>query len=127
MSQFNKNNDDVIFVEQLNVPTRIGMLDWEKLTRQVLKMDIQVTHNIKVASVSDDIKDTVNYASLCECILTFSDTQDNDLLESLAEKICSHLFATFSINALELKIAKVGIIPEASTVGIKIIRHSVDY
>ncbi|MCJ8315005.1 MAG: dihydroneopterin aldolase [Saccharospirillaceae bacterium] len=127
MSTFNSNQNDIIFVEGLNVPTRIGLLDWEKLTTQVLKMDIQVTHNITDASQSDDIKDTVNYASLCQCILDFCKIEDNDLLESLAEKICAQLFKSFDMSSIQLKISKIGIIPEASAVGIQIIRQSNQY
>tara|TARA_B110000881_G_C18341136_1_gene396576 strand:+ start:221 stop:604 length:384 start_codon:yes stop_codon:yes gene_type:complete len=127
MSNFNLDNQDIIFVEGLSVPTRIGLLDWEKLTTQVLKLDIQVTHSIHNASQSDDIKDTVNYASLCQCVLNFCKKQDNDLLESLAEKICTELFNVFNMRAIQLKISKIGIIAEANAVGIQIIRQANQY
>ena len=107
--------------------TRIGLLDWEKLTRQVLKMDIEVEVNLRQAGSSDDIKDTVNYAEISQAIINFSKTEDNDLIETLAENICQHLFNTFNIQTIRLSIEKIGVVTQAKSVGIKIQRQPSHY
>ena len=117
----------LIFIKQLNVDTRIGLLEWEKLTRQVLKFDIEVETDIKLAGNSDNINDTVNYASISNEIIRFCDTQDNDLIETLAENVCRHLFSCFNIFVIRLSIAKIGVVKEAHCVGLKIERTASDY
>lgn len=116
-------NADVIFVKNLLCETQIGLLDWEKEVRQTLTFNITVWFNFKKASKSDAINDTVNYASLSQCIIDYCAQADFELIESLGEHICEHIFSKWPLEKIELSIEKSAIVPGTQTVGIKLIRE----
>ena len=52
---------DIVFIKELCVETIIGIYDWERKIKQVVCIDLELETEIKSASSSDDIQDTVDY------------------------------------------------------------------
>ncbi|PJF33565.1 MAG: bifunctional dihydroneopterin aldolase/7,8-dihydroneopterin epimerase, partial [Phototrophicales bacterium] len=52
---------DIVFIEQLEVLTTIGVFDWEKEIKQKLVFDLELGTDIRQAAASDDLKDTLDY------------------------------------------------------------------
>lgn len=117
------NTPDIVFVQSLGVEASIGVYDWEKQIKQKLLFDLELSCNLIEAGISDNVDDTVCYATVCESITKLTQSQHFELLEALAEQICSTLLTQFPIDAITLRIHKPGAVPEAQSVGIQISRH----
>lgn len=114
---------DIIFIEGLSVDASIGVYDWEKQIKQKLIFDVELSSDIQQAGQSDQLDDTVCYAAVSEHITQLTQHQHIDLLEALAEQICSSVLANFNVSAIKLRISKPGAVPTAKNVGIQIVRN----
>lgn len=115
---------DSIFIEGLKVNTIIGVHPWEKCQTQPLVFDIELFTGIQSAAQSDQLADTVDYAKVSQDIIKLAQQTRYELIETLAEQICEHLFAHYpGLQAIELKLAKPHAVAEAKQVGVKIWRQ----
>lgn len=115
---------DCIFIEELRVNCIIGIHPWERVQTQPLIFDLQLYSDLQSAAQSDQIADTLNYASVCEQIISFCEQQNFELLESLCEALTTELFSQFAgLTALELKVSKPHAVKQAKGVGLKIYRQ----
>lgn len=110
-------------MEGLNLDASIGVFEWEKKIKQRLVFDIELFCDFSAASQSDDIKDAVNYAQVCEEIAKLISLKHYQLLEFLAERICCHLFDCFNVSAIKLSIFKPEAVPRTTSVGVKVFRQ----
>ena len=114
---------DKIFIEGLKTQAIIGIYDWERENRQPLYFDIELSLPIFKAAESDAINDTVNYKQVCDELIKLVDESRVELLESLVENICSHIFAHHAaVQKIDLKVSKPQAVDETQTVGLMISR-----
>jgi dihydroneopterin aldolase len=97
---------DKIFLNDLKIETIIGIYDWERETLQTLGFDLEMDWDIHKAAASDDITDTLDYGAIAETIVTFVKASRYQLIETLAEDLCSLLLKTYPIPKLKLTLSK---------------------
>ena len=53
---------DTVFIDGLEIETIIGIYDWEREVKQVVRLDLQMAWDNKPAAQSEDINKALNYA-----------------------------------------------------------------
>ncbi|WP_404475251.1 dihydroneopterin aldolase [Vreelandella venusta] len=113
---------DRILIEGLTVDTVIGVYDWERTIAQSLSLDLSLATDIRPAAATDDLRLTLDYAAICQRIQQFANEHQFALVETFAERLAACLRSEFSISWLRLTLRKPGAVPQASSVGLEIIR-----
>ena len=115
---------DKVFINGLSIQTTIGFFAWEKQIKQTLVFDLAMAWDIKPAAANDELALTLDYADISQEIERFANNNPVDLLETLAERLASHLMAKYHIPWLSLKIHKPNAVHNAISVGVAIERGS---
>ena len=115
---------DIVFIHDLQIDTVIGIYDWERKIRQTISLDIEMATDISKAAKSDDIEDTLSYKTVAKRLIEFIEQSEFELVESLAEKICSIVMDEFSVPCVKLTLHKPGAVRGSKSVGVIIERGS---
>lgn len=113
---------DIIFLRGLQIETLIGIYDWEREIKQTIVLDAEMAADIGKAAATDDITDTLDYKSVSKRIISFVESSEFYLVETLAERLAALLIEEFGIPWLRLTLNKKGAIRGATDVGIIIER-----
>ena len=108
-----------IIVKDLILLLSVGIHQFEKLKRQKVKFNLEITTDPNLKS---DIKSIVNYEGVVNDIRKLTKKTHFELLESLSESIFDRIFRNKKIKKIKLKIEKLDIIKETSAVGIEVIK-----
>jgi len=119
-----KTSMDIVFIHDLQIDTVIGIYDWERKIRQTISLDIEMATDISKAAKSDDIEDTLSYKTVAKRLIEFIEQSEFELVESLAEKICSIVMDEFSVPWVKLTLHKPGAVRGSKSVGVIIERGS---
>ena len=106
-----------IIVKDLILLLSVGIHQFEKLKKQKVKFNIEITTDPNLKS---DIKSIVNYESVINDIKKLTKKSHFELLESLSESIFDRIFRNKKIKKIKLKIEKLEIIKETTSVGIEV-------
>lgn len=83
-----------------------GVLEQERKVGNTYTIDLKIYFDFDQAMYSDDIKDTINYASIYE-IVRQEMTKPSNLIEHAAGRIVEHIQANFpQIKNSEIRLAK---------------------
>lgn len=115
---------DIIYLNDLEVETIIGIFDWERRVKQKVRLDLHMATDIRKAAASDNIDDTVNYKSVAKRLIEFVGQSEFQLVETLAEKVADICIHEFSIPWVRVKLNKPGAVRYAGDVGVIIERGS---
>ncbi|MDX1455049.1 MAG: dihydroneopterin aldolase [Gammaproteobacteria bacterium] len=113
---------DQVFIRDLRIPVVVGVFAWEKRIKQEIRLDIDMGFDIRKASASDDIKDTLDYKAVSHRVDEFARESRFDLVETLAEKIAQLILDEFPVEEVSLTLNKTGAVSIARDVGVKIQR-----
>ncbi len=113
---------DIVFIHDLQIETVIGIYDWERKIRQVISIDLDMATDIKKASNSDNIEDTLNYKAVAKRLISFITESEYELVETLAEKICEIVLTEFNVPWVRLTLHKPGAVSGSRSVGVMIER-----
>ncbi|MGN1103456.1 MAG: 2-amino-4-hydroxy-6-hydroxymethyldihydropteridine diphosphokinase [Candidatus Coproplasma sp.] len=84
-----------------------GVLESEKTTPQPFIFDIAIESDISVAAISDEVKDTVDYAEVCTIITEYCKKNSFNLIERLANGAAEAVIKKFpAANAVEVTVHK---------------------
>jgi dihydroneopterin aldolase len=97
---------DEIHIEQLEVSTRIGVPEQERANPQKLTVSISFWPYQQTSDVADRIERTVNYSTVAEETKNFVRDQSVNLIETLAERLASHLLKSFPIQKVTIELRK---------------------
>ena len=111
-----------IIVKDLILLISVGIHKFEKLKKQKVKFNIEITTD---PNLKTDIKSIVNYESIVNEIKKLTRTTHFELLESLSESIFDEIFKNKKIRRIKLKIEKLEIIKETKSVGIEITKTKI--
>jgi len=115
---------DIVFIRELQIETVIGIYDWERKIRQIISLDIDMAADIRQAAKSDNIDDTLSYKTVAKRLIEFVEQSEYELVEALAEKICSIIIEEFSVPWVKLSLSKPGAVRGSKAVGVIIERGS---
>ena len=111
-----------IIVKDLILLLSVGIHQFERLKRQKVKFNIEITTDPNLKS---DIKSIVNYESVINDIKKLTKKSHFELLESLSESIFDTIFRNKKIKKIKLKIEKLEIIKETTSVGIEVTKTKI--
>lgn len=118
----NNKQADIIYLHDLKIETVIGIFNWERQVKQTVRFDIDMATDIHKASLTDDIKDTLDYKAVAKRLIDYVGNSNYKLVETLAEKSAEMIMKEFDISWLRLRINKKGAIRGANDVGVIIER-----
>lgn len=111
-----------VIIKDLIFNTFIGLHEFEKNRKQIIKFNIEIYTNNKLQPDEQDLNSIINYEDVINKIETITNKKHYLLLETLAEDIFSNLFENKNIISIKLKIEKPEIIKNTSSVGIEVIK-----
>lgn len=114
---------DQITIEALEIDTFIGVHDYEHQFPQRLLLDLTIWWDIKAAATADDLKLTIDYATVCSRLREYARENSVQLVETLAERMASILSIEFAIRKVQLHLRKPSALADAAAVGVLIERE----
>ena len=112
---------DEIHIEQLDVFTRIGVPEQERANPQKLTVSISFWPCRQPSDLADHIERTVNYSTVADETKNFVRDQSVSLIETLADRLASHLLKSFPIQKVKIELRKFAL-QEAKYVSVTITR-----
>ena len=111
-----------IIIKDLILLMSVGIHQFEKLKKQKVKFNIEITTD---PNLKPDIKTIINYESVINDIKRLTKKKHFELLESLSESIFDEIFKNKKIKKIKLKIEKLDIIKETTSVGIEVVKTKI--
>lgn len=97
---------DRIHIEQLEIFTRVGVPENERANPQRLTVSISFWPYFEKRDIADKIDNTVNYSIVAEETKNFVRDQSTNLIETLADRLATHLLKTFRIQKITVELRK---------------------
>ena len=114
------NYEKKILINELILNLKLGYYDFEKEKEQKVKFSLEIDYQDKKPSNDKDLRSIVNYATIVRLIKKLIKKKHYNFLETLAEAVFDELFKDKRIGKIMLKIEKMEILKECSSVGIQI-------
>ena len=114
------NYEKKILINELILDLKLGYYDFEKEKPQKVKFSLNIDYEDKKPTSDKDIKSIVNYGQVVKLIKKLTKNKHYNFLETLAEDVFDILFKDKRIGKITLKIEKLEILKDCSTVGIQI-------
>lgn len=113
---------DIIFIEELRAEARVGIHPREQALPQPIEISLEIGVDTAAAGASDDLRDTVDYASVVARLREELARRHFKLLEALAEHIANLVFKEFACQRVKVSVAKIGILSGVRRAGVRIER-----
>ena len=114
------NYEKKILINELILDLKLGYYDFEKEKPQKVKFSLEANYKDKKPTNDRDLKSIVNYDKLVRLIKKLTKNKHYNFLETLAEDVFDVLFKDKRIGKIMLRIEKLEILKECSSVGIQI-------
>jgi dihydroneopterin aldolase len=112
---------DEIHIEQLDIFTRIGVPEEERAKPQRLTVSISFWPYQRTSDLADHIERAVNYSAVAEETKNFMRDQSVNLIETLADRLASHLLKSFPIQKVTIELRKF-VLQDAKYVSVTVTR-----
>ena len=114
------NYEKKVLIKELILNLKLGYYDFEKEKPQRVKFSLEIDYKDKKPSNDKDLKSIVNYSKVVRLIKKLVKNKHYNFLETLAEDVFDELFKDKRIEKINLKIEKLEIMKDCSSVGIQI-------
>jgi len=114
------NYEKKILIKELTLDLKLGYYEFEKEKPQKVKFSLEIDYEDKKPTNDKDIKSIVNYGQVVKLIKKLTKNKHYNFLETLAEDVFDILFKDKRIGKIMLRIEKLEILKECSSVGIQI-------
>ena len=114
------NYEKKVLIKELILNLKLGYYDFEKEKPQKVKFSLEIDYKDKKPSDDKDLKSIVNYSKVVRLIKKLVKNKHYNFLETLAEDVFDELFKDKRIDKINLKIEKLEIMKDCSSVGIQI-------
>jgi len=114
------NYEKKVLIKELILNLKLGYYDFEKEKNQKVKFSLEIDYRDKKPSNDKDLKSIVNYANIVKLIKKLVKNKHYNFLETLAEDVFDELFKDKRIDKISLRIEKLEIMKDCSSVGIQI-------
>ena len=114
------NYEKKILINDLVLDLKLGYYDFEKEKAQKVKFSLEIDYEDKKPTNDKDLKSIVNYGTIVKLVTKLVKKKHYNFLETLAEAVFNELFKDKRIGKIMLKIEKMEILKECSSVGIQI-------
>lgn len=114
---------DTVFIRQLRLRAWIGLYRHEKVSPQTIEIDLEIALPAGgTVFKTRKVADTVDYGLVVEHIRALLAKERFGLVENLAERIAELILRDFNTPRVKVSIAKLGVLRDASHVGVSIER-----
>ena len=114
------NYEKKILINDLILDLKLGYYEFEREQPQKVKFSLEIDYEDKKPTNDRDIKSIVNYGQVVKLIKKLTKNKHYNFLETLAEDVFDILFKDKRIGKIMLKIEKLEILKDCSSVGIQI-------
>ena len=114
------NYEKKVLIKELILNLKLGYYEFEKEKPQRVKFSLEIDYRDKKPSNDKDLKSIVNYSKVVKVIRKLVNNKHYNFLETLAEDVFDELFKDKRIEKINLKIEKLEIMKDCSSVGIQI-------
>ena len=114
------NYEKKILINELILDLKLGYYEFEKEKPQKVKFSLEIDYEDRKPTNDKDIKSIVNYGQVVKLIRKLTKSKHYNFLETLAEDTFDVLFKDKRIGKIMLKIEKLEILKDCSSVGIQI-------
>ena len=110
-------------VEGLRVEASVGVYPFEYTIRQTLIIDVTAHRDLRRAGETDELADAVDYDRISRICREVATGQHHRLIERVAARIAEGVLqASPAVEAVDVRIAKPGAVPDALNVAVEIRR-----
>ena len=109
-----------ILIKDLILKMLVGIHNFEKKKKQRVRFNLVINIDQNLIPNDKDLKSIVNYEQVIKTIMRITSRKHYPLLETLAEKIFLKLFENLRINKILLRIEKLDVIKNTTSVGIEL-------
>ena len=117
------NKRGEIHIENLRVPTNVGVPDEERAQPQVVAICLTMVPERAMAGLSDTISRTVDYYSVSQRVSAIAAGGERRLIETLAEDVAEGVLLEFAVESVVVEVRKF-ILENADYVSVKLVRQS---
>ena len=114
------NYEKKVLIKELILDLKLGYYEFEKEKPQRVKFSLEIDYKDKKPSNDKDLKSIVNYSKVVKVIKKLVNNKHYNFLETLAEDVFDELFKDKRSEKINLKIEKLEIMKDCSSVGIQI-------
>jgi len=114
------NYEKKVLIKELILDLKLGYYEFEKDKNQKVKFTLEVDYKDKKPTNDKDLKSIVNYDKIVKLIKKLVKNKHYNFLETLAEDVFDELFKDKRIDKITLKIEKLEIMKDCSSVGIQV-------
>lgn len=112
---------DWIEIRHLKVYCQLGITEEERRIPQEIDISLQLATNLKKAGLSDNLKDTIDYAVVILGIKTLLKNKSFSLIETVGEQIASYILETTPADEVIIEAMKKPF-PDVQATGVRIHR-----
>jgi len=109
-----------ILVKDLILKISVGIHDFEKKKKQRVKFNLNINTDPGLVPNDNNLNSIINYEDIIKNIKKITNKKHYLLLETLAEKIFLKLFENKRVKKVKLRIEKLDVFQNTSSVGIEI-------
>ena len=113
-----------VFVRDLELDANIGVYRREKGKLQPVRINVDLTVEETEGEVADKLENVVDYGAVVDGIRSILAAGHLNLVETLAEQVAAHCLADPRVKVARVRIEKLNVIAEASSVGVEIEREA---
>lgn len=113
---------DAILIRDLRVEALIGIHRRERHVLQTLSIDLDIALPGNDVFDSDKIADTIDYEQVALGIGELAKSGHFRLVETFADRVAALLLRKFGAPWVKVRVAKIGILPNAHLVGVTLER-----
>ena len=114
------NYEKKVLIKELILDLKLGYYEFEKDKNQKVKFTLEIDYRDKKPTNDKDLKSIVNYDKIVKLIKKLVKNKHYNFLETLAEDVFDELFKDRRIDKIILRIEKLEIMKDCSSVGIQI-------
>ena len=109
-----------ILIRDLVLKISVGIHDFEKKKKQRVKFNLDINTDPGLVPEDNNLNTIINYEDVIKNIKKITNKKHYLLLETLAEKIFLKLFENIRVKKVKLRIEKLDVFKNTSSVGIEI-------
>ena len=109
-----------ILIKDLVLKMLVGIHNFEKKKKQRVRFNLVINIDQNLIPIDKDLRSIVNYEQVIKTITKITSRKHFLLLETLAEKIFFKLFENPRIKKILLRIEKLDVIKNTTSVGIEL-------
>ena len=115
---------DKLYIKKLEVETIIGIREKEREIPQRIRIDIELSADLRKPCANDDIEETVDYSLVHKKVKQKAETGRFFLIEKLAEEIADLCLHTDNVQKVKVRVEKPDVYDDTESVGVEIEREA---